>query len=164
MQVRRRVEGELQPWSSGIPSYNLLRHPLDSSALFLHALRVGENGNRWEELGRAVLAARMRSGYADTRKWADTVGRSSRMLLGLERGEHVGPKTLTKVEDTLGWPVGWSHRILTGEVVGAPPEDEPFVRHKGGDAMSTVVMADLLLEIRELRREVNELRRDRGEG
>lgn len=77
--------------------------------------------SNWEALGRAVLSARDRAGYSDTRRWAELVGRSSRMLLGLERGEHVGPKTLAKVEAALGWPVGWTHRILAGEADGPPP-------------------------------------------
>jgi hypothetical protein len=45
------------------------------------------------------------------------------VLLGLERGEQVGTKTLAKIEQELGWPVGWSQRVLAGEVVGLPSED-----------------------------------------
>jgi hypothetical protein len=106
--------------------------------------------SNWETLGRAVLSARDRAGYSDTRRWSELVGRSSRMLLGLERGEQVGPKTLARVEGALGWPVGWTHRILAGEA-DAPPPPEPT-------GTASAPTDDLLrAEIRELRAAVEML-------
>jgi hypothetical protein len=75
----------------------------------------------WQALGRAVYSARARAGYRDTAKWAARIGRSTRVLLGLERGEPTGGRTLLLVEEALDWPSGWTDRILTGEVSG-PPE------------------------------------------
>lgn len=75
----------------------------------------------WVRLGRAVYSARSRSGYGDMTIWADRVGRSTRMLLGLERGERVGRGTLEAIEAALEWPTGHSHAVLSGAVVTAFP-------------------------------------------
>jgi transcriptional regulator with XRE-family HTH domain len=56
----------------------------------------------WKALGEWVADARAQSGLSDTKAWATAVGRSSRMLLGLERGEPVGPKTIEAVGQALG--------------------------------------------------------------
>lgn len=56
----------------------------------------------WQALGDLVGTARHQAGYSDTKRWAEAVGRSSRMLLGLERGEPVGPKTIEAIAETLG--------------------------------------------------------------
>lgn len=61
----------------------------------------------WEALGSWVNVARHQADYADTKKWADAVGRSTRMLLGLERGEPVGAKTLEAIAEALG-VTNWS--------------------------------------------------------
>ena len=75
----------------------------------------------WSRLGRAVYSARMRAGYQDTKKWADHVGRSTRTLLGLERGEEVGTGTITAIEIALGWPPQWAYSVLNDPSIGPPP-------------------------------------------
>lgn len=82
------------------------------------------------------------------------------MLLGLERGERVGPKTLAQVENALGWPAGWTHRFLAGEV-SEPPADEPPAPN------ADVTDDDLLEAISDARRrlaEIEEQIRHRGGG
>ncbi|WP_328988421.1 hypothetical protein OG394_19595 [Kribbella sp. NBC_01245] len=59
----------------------------------------------WQRLGRLVRAARVKAGYGESREWSARVGRSTRMLLGLERGEPVGDATLARVAESLGWPI-----------------------------------------------------------
>lgn len=61
----------------------------------------------WKALGAEVNTSRMQAGYTDTAKWAEAVGRSSRMLLGLERGEPVGAKTIEAIAEALG-VANWS--------------------------------------------------------
>lgn len=68
----------------------------------------------WKRLGRAVYSARVAEGFGDTQQWCDIVGRSDRMLLGLERGESVGKGTLRLIEDALGWDAGQAFTILDG--------------------------------------------------
>lgn len=69
----------------------------------------------WQRLGRAVYEARRAAGYRQTAQWQTKVGRSSRTLLGLERGEPVGASTLEDVEDALGWPRGRAEELLAGQ-------------------------------------------------
>ncbi len=78
----------------------------------------------WAALGRAVYRARARAGYRDTARWAARIGRSTRVALGLERGEPTGPRTLMLIEDALGWPAGWTSKILSGEADGEPTVTE----------------------------------------
>jgi hypothetical protein len=68
----------------------------------------------WEDLGRAVRSARLALGFSNSRVWAMKVGRTDRVLLGLERGEAVGPNTLALVENALGKAPGWAHRFMAG--------------------------------------------------
>lgn len=56
----------------------------------------------WKALGEWVSVARHQAGYSDTKRWAHVVGRSTRMLLGLERGEPVGAKTIEAISEALG--------------------------------------------------------------
>lgn len=44
----------------------------------------------------------MRAGFSDTDAWARAVGRSTRVLLGLERGEPQGIKSVERVAAVLG--------------------------------------------------------------
>ena len=68
----------------------------------------------WQRLGRAVYTARMkRAAYRDINNWCDAVGRTSRTLYGLERGEPVGPKTITSIEAALGWPEDFAYTVLS---------------------------------------------------
>jgi hypothetical protein len=108
-------------------------------------------GNR-EELGRIVAAARLRAGYSDTRAWSEAVGRSSRQLLGLERGEQVGRKTLLLVEAALDWPAGWCERYLAGQESGQP-EEPP------AEAV-TITDDELLMKIEQLRTLADSLEAD----
>lgn len=66
----------------------------------------------WYFLGTQIKTARKQQGMRDTKLWADKVGRSTRVLLGLERGEPVGDDTLELVELALGWPAGRCEVIL----------------------------------------------------
>lgn len=57
----------------------------------------------WKALGRWIYEARMQGpDDRDMDEWAKRVGRSTRQLRGLERGEPVGAKTLELVADALG--------------------------------------------------------------
>lgn len=57
----------------------------------------------WKALGRWIYEARMQGpDDRDMDEWSKKVGRSTRALRGLERGEPVGPKTLELVADALG--------------------------------------------------------------
>jgi hypothetical protein len=71
----------------------------------------------WKRLGEAVRLARRRhpSGeFVDMKRWARRVGRSSRLLQGLERGEPVGADTRERIEAVLGWPKDRCAEILAG--------------------------------------------------
>lgn len=79
----------------------------------------------WQRLGVAVQAARLRhkdKGWDDMPGWADAVGRSTRILLGLERGERVGAKTLREVEALLGWADGHADEILRNPAADTAPD------------------------------------------
>lgn len=56
----------------------------------------------WRHLGRWIHDARIQGGTVDMNEWAERVGRSTRQLRGLERGESVGPKTIEAVANALG--------------------------------------------------------------
>lgn len=81
----------------------------------------------WQRLGHLVQAARLAEGW-DTQEWSEIVGRSDRVLLGLERGEPVGQRTLRLIEDALGWDAGEASRALAGHA------DPPSQRARGGTA------------------------------
>ena len=68
----------------------------------------------WRYLGGQVKTARKQAGYRDIKEWAEVVGRSTRVLLGLERGEKVGDDTLERIETALGWELGHCEVMLTG--------------------------------------------------
>jgi hypothetical protein len=78
----------------------------------------------WQALGRAVYRGRVKAGFRDTALWAARIGRSTRVLLGLERGEPTGRRTLLMIEEALDWPAGWCDLILAGEQFG-PPDASP---------------------------------------
>ena len=94
----------------------LLRCFLDSSDLFLHADLMQDYGySAWLYLGSQIKTARKQAGLRNSKMWADRVGRSTRVLLGLERGERVGDDTLELVETALGWTLGRCEEILAGQ-------------------------------------------------
>lgn len=72
----------------------------------------------WRRLGAAVRSARYRVGVRNTEEWAELVGKTTRTLLGLERGESVGRETLTAVENALSWKPGTATRILDNADLG----------------------------------------------
>jgi len=57
----------------------------------------------------------MRDGFTRAADWSAYVGRSSRLLLGLERGEPTGDVTLAAIEEALGWPFLTTELILKQE-------------------------------------------------
>lgn len=81
----------------------------------------GYSSDDWKRLGRAIKRERvLHPAYRDMKKWADVIGRSTRALQGLERGETAGDETLFRIEQTLGWPVDAAWRILDGSADVAP--------------------------------------------
>lgn len=86
------------------------------------------SADAWRKLGRRVYQARIRAGFTDTQQWADAVGRSTRMLLGLERGEAVGNGTLDLVAAALEWDPEQPYEILE-DVAAAkiPPSPLPDI-------------------------------------
>jgi hypothetical protein len=69
----------------------------------------------------AVQSARIRGGWTEIGDWADAVGRSTRILLGLERGETTGSATLRRIEDLLKWRPGYAGEILADEHADLAP-------------------------------------------
>lgn len=93
-----------------------------------------------ERLGMFITRARLAAGYGDTGKWADAIGRSTRVALGVERGESAGVNTYTAIENALGWLEGTCYRILGGMdldeaigtgSVGRDSEDDGYVAAPG---------------------------------
>ena len=76
----------------------------------------------WKRLGTAVQAARIRAGWEDMSDWVDAVGRTSRVLLGLERGETTGAVTLRRIEELLHWRPGYADVILTDPNADLAPD------------------------------------------
>lgn len=107
----------------------------------------------WKRLGSAVQAARMRrDDWADTAEWASVVGRSTRVMLGLERGEPTGAKTLRRIEDLLGWPVNYCDKILSDPHANlAPGVPRVLAEQYGYDppprALDSYTTAELLHEV-----------------
>lgn len=80
---------------------------------------------RWLRLGKIIARARVEAGFGDTKDWVARIGRSDRVLLGLERGEHTGQHTLRLIEAAIGWPVGSCEDYLSG---GPEPAQRSTVR------------------------------------
>lgn len=76
----------------------------------------------WKRLGTAVQSARIRAGWEDMTDWVDAVGRSSRVLLGLERGETTGAVTLRRIEELLHWRPGYADVLLADPNADLAPE------------------------------------------
>ena len=112
----------------------------------------------WKALGRWLHDARMEYlEYREMRRFADVVGRSTRQLQGLERGEPVGVKTLEAVSAALGiasWyvlgrladPALESGGLLTREQVGALRAEH--AAESTEPDLTTVSNAALLNELR----------------
>lgn len=77
----------------------------------------------WKRLGLAVQGARMRQpDLRDMNEWASVVGRSPRLLQGLERGERVGAPTLRLIEEILKWRTGYAEVILSDPSADTSPD------------------------------------------
>lgn len=74
------------------------------------------SAENWKVLGRWVQTCRLARGHSDMDTWAQMVGRSTRQLQGLERGERVGPKTLENVAKALGVEVATIYEVLESRV------------------------------------------------
>lgn len=101
----------------------------------------------WLRLGRAIKRARMsHPTYRNTQEWASAVGRSSRVVLGLERGEPTGDETLMRVEQLLDWPADFAWNVLDNlvtldaghETVSTPAQtpDENTIMFRRPEGMS----------------------------
>lgn len=106
----------------------------------------------------------MRAEWKDMPDWVDAVGRSPRLLLGLERGEQIGQPTLRRIETLLDWIPGYAnviledpHANLTPEVAqplqrrGIPPEDSRPL----DDFTTDELLAELRLRFAELSLELH---------
>lgn len=121
----------------------------------------------WARLGQAVFEARSESGLSKTTDWVAQVGRSSRILLGLERGEQTGSGTLERIEDALGWPRGSTHRLLAGGVtdwrdlaVGGDGHTSPgYVSAPGERVESGASDSEVLRAIEQMREDVRAMER-----
>lgn len=74
----------------------------------------------WKLLGQAVHDLRLGAGFASMKDWAEAVGRSTRQLQGLERGEKVGEGTLIEVARVLGLELGALVDVLASGVEVRP--------------------------------------------
>lgn len=111
-------------------------------------MRTTYPDEHWEALGRWVLEARRRAGYADTKVWKQAVGRSERMLLGLERGERVGTGTIDAVASALNIEPGLLFGILeSGEA--APSGAAAPTASKVPGSMAADMLVDLVIPLLE---------------
>lgn len=85
----------------------------------------------WKLFGASVHDLRMRQGYRDMRSWSDAVGRSDRVLLGLERGEPVGAKTIEAIAKALGYSEGEGY--LFALLADGPEIQQEAVRFRERD-------------------------------
>lgn len=86
---------------------------------------MGRTADDWARLGRIVRKERKAQGFRDTKKWADAVGRSSRVLLGLERGEPTGYETLELVSEALNKDSEWCQFVLDDRKGQMPDARDP---------------------------------------
>jgi transcriptional regulator with XRE-family HTH domain len=115
---------------------------------------MSRSAEDWSRLGREVRRARKAAGFTDTIKWAQAVGRSSRVVLGLERGEPTGDETLELVSLALGKDVDWCRRVLDREDASARPELDP----SSGWKLHEIDVGDDEVSVRLSRRDGNRLR------
>ena len=102
---------------------------------------MGSGGNsRAEEVGKRIKQARLENDGMKQRELADLLGVSERSVIAYESGEVIPYRFMRDLERLLGKSAAW---ILHGET--GPPED--------------AVLASILEELRELRREVQGLRK-----
>lgn len=94
-----------------------------------------------KSLGRQIRNARKAAGLSDTKAWAAKVGRSDRMLLGLERGEAVGADTYAAVSAALpDWPLNRIYAVLEGREAPASLGSAP-------PALADVSAEELVAEV-----------------
>ena len=115
-------------------------------------------------LGRVIGRSRRAAGYADTDKWASEVGRSTRTVLGIERGDSAGPKTYARIEELLGWYTGACYEFLDGvdpeqaissKAVGGDTQDEPqYVESPGERATEGMSDDDVLRRLEQMQEDI----------
>jgi hypothetical protein len=115
---------------------------------------MSRSAEDWSRLGREVRRARKGTGFADTTKWAQAVGRSSRVVLGLERGEPTGEETLELVSLALDKDADWCRRILDRENSAVRPELDPA----SGWKLNEIDVGDDQVSVRLSRRDGTRLR------
>lgn len=85
--------------------------PLEIS--YCHTLPMKYPAENWKQLGEWVATARRVKGFVQTSAWVEAVGRTDRVLLGLERGEETGDRTLELVARALDVPIATLYTILS---------------------------------------------------
>lgn len=93
-----------------------------------------------KRLGAEVRQARKRAGFSRTPEWADKIGRSDRVLLGLERGESVGADTYAAVAAALGWSLDRLYSILAGEPGNESADPDPGLATVSDDELAAEVL------------------------
>lgn len=112
-------------------------------------------------MGRYVKRRRLPI-EADMGEWAAKVGRSTRVLLGLERGESQGLNTVALVASALGVDAEVLFDILSSGSVGTDQQGAGYVAAPGVSAEQGVSNAELLAEIRRMRVDVEQIKRQIG--
>lgn len=98
-----------------------------------------------QRLGRLVRQTRRARGLGKTAEWAAKVGRSDRVLLGLERGEAVGADTYAAVADALGVRVDFVYGALDG--VDVRLADYESIKSPTPPALTSVSDDELAAEV-----------------
>lgn len=112
----------------------------------------------WKKLGKWVGVARRGAGFGELADWVAAVGRTDRVLLGLERGETVGDGTLRGIAHALGADLATLYSILSTGSVGPPGQDAGYVASPGERVASGVTDDEVLREIRAMRADMEGLR------
>lgn len=75
--------------------------------------------------GRIIKARREQLGFTSQKALAEAGNMGVRMVAAAELGEHVGPKTLRRLETALKWAPGHLDEVLQG---GEPDQAPPVTR------------------------------------
>lgn len=133
----------------------------------------------WKALGSWIAGARTQAGYSDTKEWSAAASRSTRQLLGLERGESVGPKTIEAVATALEVDSGVLFGILEAgeasttwseakavrlaeqdrEALANPEESTYWTRPQGDEADEHVTWGHMEDRLSEIERRILRLER-----
>lgn len=119
-----------------------------------------------KRLGRFIGRARRAAGFADTEKWAEKIDRSTRVALGVERGESTSAKTYEAIEAALGWHPGACFEVLDGVSpeeairglsVGGPEQDATYVEGPGPKVEGGASDDAVLRAIAEMRQDMQDM-------